>query len=147
MALYLAANIKSNVRELEGSLIRLAAFASLQSATITVDFARESLKNFITQAAANLTIEVIQKEVSTYFGIKIGDLKSPKRHKAVARPRQIAMYLCRKLTHSSFPEIGQRFGGKDHSTVMSACRKIEELVEKDLSIRTAVETLERQLQL
>jgi chromosomal replication initiator protein len=147
VALFLATNIKSNVRELEGSLIRLAAFGSLQNAEITVDFARESLKNFIAQAASNLTIEVIQKEVAAYFAIKIGDLKSPKRHKAVARPRQIAMYLCRKLTQSSFPEIGQRFGGKDHSTVISACRKIEDLVEKDLSIRTAVEALERQLRL
>jgi chromosomal replication initiator protein len=147
VALYLATNIKSNVRELEGSLIRLAAFASLQNAEITVDFARESLKNFIAQAASNLTIEVIQKEVAAYFAIKIADLKSPKRHKAVARPRQIAMYLCRKLTQSSFPEIGQRFGGKDHSTVISACHKVEDLVEKDLSIRTAVEALERQLRL
>jgi len=147
VALYLANNIKSNVRELEGSLIRLAAFASLQSAEITVDFARDTLKNLFSQATSSLSIETIQKEVSAYFSIKVGDLKGQKRHKAVVRPRQIAMYLCRKLVGSSFPEIGQRFGGKDHSTVISACRKIEDLVEKDLSIRTAVEALERHLQL
>jgi chromosomal replication initiator protein len=147
VAFYLASNIKSNVRELEGSLIRLAAFASLQKANITVEFARESLKNFLSQATANLTIETIQKEVAAYFSIKIVELKGAKRHKAVARPRQIAMYLCRRLTNSSYPEIGQRFGGKDHSTVISAFRKIEDLVEKDLSVRTAVETLERQLKL
>jgi chromosomal replication initiator protein len=147
VALYLATNIKSNVRELEGSLIRLAALASLHASEITVEFARDTLKNLLSQASSNLSIETIQKEVSAYFSIKVADLKSPKRHKAIARPRQIAMYLCRKLTDSSFPEIGQRFGGKDHSTVISACRKIEELMEKDLSIRTAVESIERQLQL
>lgn len=147
VALYLAVNIKSNVRELEGSLIRLAAFASLQHTDITVDFAKETLKQFLSQSSAHLTIETIQKEVSSYFNIKVSDLKSAKRHKTVARPRQIAMYLSRKLTNSSFPEIGQRFGGKDHSTVISACRKVEQLIETDLSIRTIVETLDRQLQL
>ena len=147
VALYMADNIKSNVRELEGSLIRLAALASLQNADITVDFARETLKQFMSQAQSNLTIEGIQKEVAAYFSVKVADIKGQKRHKAIARPRQIAMYLCRKLTSSSYPEIGQRFGGKDHSTVINAFRKIENLVEKDLSVRTAVETLERQLQL
>jgi chromosomal replication initiator protein len=147
VALYLATNIKSNVRELEGSLIRLAAFASLKGADVSVDFARETLKHFLSQSSANLTVETIQKEVAAYFNVKVSDLKSAKRHKTVARPRQIAMFLSRKLTSSSFPEIGQRFGGKDHSTVISACRKIEKLVEQDLSTRTIVETLERQLQL
>ncbi len=147
VALYLANNIKSNVRELEGSLIRLAAFASLQNAEIDVAFARETLKNLISQVTASLTVETIQREVAAYFGIKVADLKSARRHKAVARPRQVAMFLCRKLIGSSFPDIGQRFGGKDHSTVISACRKIEDLVEKDLSVRTAVDTLERQLRL
>jgi chromosomal replication initiator protein len=147
VALYLASNIKSNVRELEGSLIRLAALASLQDNEISVEFARQTLKTFLSQTAANLTIESIQKDVAAYFGIKVADLKSAKRHKAVARPRQIAMFLSRKLTSSSFPEIGHRFGGKDHSTVICACRKIEGLVERDLSVRTAVEALERQLKL
>lgn len=147
VALYLATNIKSNVRELEGSLIRLAAFASLSGAEITVEFAKESLKQFLSQSTTSLTIETIQKEVAAYHNVKVSDLKSAKRHKNVARPRQIAMFLCRKLTGSSFPEIGQRFGGKDHSTVISACRKIEQLMEHDLSVRTVVETLERQLQL
>ena len=147
VALYLATHIKSNVRELEGSLIRLAAFASLQRSDITVDFAQQTLKNFLSQRSSNLTIDTIQKEVAAYFNVKVSDLKSAKRHKAVTRPRQIAMFLARKLTGSSFPEIGQRFGGKDHSTVISACRKIEDLVDKDLSIRTTVEALERQLQL
>jgi len=147
VALYLATNIKSNVRELEGSLIRLAASASLSDADITTELAKESLKQFLSQSTASLTIETIQKEVAAYHNVKVSDLKSAKRHKNVARPRQVAMYLCRKLTGSSFPEIGQRFGGKDHSTVISACRKIADLIERDLSTRTVVETLERQLQL
>jgi chromosomal replication initiator protein len=147
VALYLATNIKSNVRELEGSLIRLAAFASLKGAEVSVEFAKETLKHFLSQPSANLTVETIQKEVAAYFNVKVSDLKSAKRHKTVARPRQIAMFLSRKLTSSSFPDIGQRFGGKDHSTVISACKKVEKLMEQDLSTRTIVETLERQLQL
>jgi len=147
VAHFLATHIKSNIRELEGSLIRLAAIASLQNVDITVGFAQETLKNFLSSASAGLTIEAIQKEVASYFDVKVSDIKGQKRHKAIARPRQIAMFLCRKLTHSSYPEIGNRFGGKDHSTVISACRKITDLVEKDLSIRTTVETLERQLNL
>lgn len=147
VALYLATNIKSNVRELEGSLIRLAAFASLKGADISVEFARETLKHFLSKNTTTLTVETIQKEVAAYFNVKVSDLKSARRHKTIARPRQIAMFLSRKLTSCSFPEIGQRFGGKDHSTVISACRKIEQLVDKDLSTRTIVETLERQLQL
>jgi len=147
VALFLADNIKSNVRELEGSLIRLAALASLTNSEITVDFAKETLKQFISQASSSITIEGIQREVAAYFSIKVSDIKGQKRHKAVARPRQIAMYLSRKLTKSSYPEIGQRFGGKDHSTVISAFRKVETLLEKDLQVRTAVETLERQLRM
>lgn len=147
VAFHLATQIKSNVRELEGSLIRLAAVASIQRTEITVPFAQATLKTLLAPATSHLSIETIQKEVASYFNLKLADLKGAKRHKAVARPRQIAMYLSRHLTSASFPEIGQRFGGKDHSTVISACRKIEELVTKDLTVRTAVDTLKRQLQL
>ena len=128
VAIYLATNIKSNVRELEGLLIRVAAFAGLQEQPITIEFAKETLKNFLTQAAHSLTVEAVQKEVANYFNVKLTDMKSPKRHQAIARPRQIAMYLARKLCKASYPELGQRFGGKDHTTVLSACRKIEALV-------------------
>ncbi len=147
VAMFLAQHIKSNVRELEGSLIRLAAIASLQGSDISVDLAQQTLKSFLSATGSTLTIETIQKEVASYFNIKVSELKGQKRHKAVARPRQIAMFLSRKLTRCSFPEIGQRFGGKDHSTVISAFRKIEQLVDKDLSIRTTVESIERQLDL
>src|SRR6185369_4112858 len=107
VAIYLATNIKSNVRELEGLLIRVAAFAGLQEQPITIEFAKETLKNFLTQAAHSLTVEAVQKEVANYFNVKLTDLKSPKRHQAIARPRQIAMYLARKLCKASYPELGQ----------------------------------------
>jgi chromosomal replication initiator protein len=145
VAIYLATNIKSNVRELEGLLIRVAAFASLQEQPITIEFAKETLKNFLTQASHSLTVEAVQKEVANYFNVKLADLKSPKRHQAIARPRQIAMYLARKLCKASYPELGQRFGGKDHTTVLSACRKIDSLVQSDAKTRHTVEELERHL--
>jgi chromosomal replication initiator protein len=145
VAVYLATNIKSNVRELEGLLLRVAAFAGLQELPITIEFAKETLKNFLTQAAHSLTVEAVQKEVANYFNVKLADLKSPKRHQAIARPRQIAMYLARKLCKASYPELGNRFGGKDHTTVLSACRKIEKLVQDDPKTRHTVEELERHL--
>lgn len=145
VAIYLATNIKSNVRELEGLLIRVAAFAGLQEQSITIEFAKETLKNFLTQAAHSLTIEAVQKEVANYFNVKLADMKSQKRHQAIARPRQIAMYLARKLCKASYPELGQKFGGKDHTTVLSACRKIEQLVGSDPKTRHTVEELERHL--
>jgi chromosomal replication initiator protein len=145
VAVYLATNIKSNVRELEGLLLRVAAFAGLQEQPITIDFAKDTLKNFLTQASHSLTVEAVQKEVANYFNVKLTDLKSPKRHQAIARPRQIAMYLARKLCKASYPELGQRFGGKDHTTVLSACRKIDQLVQTDPKTRHTVEELERHL--
>jgi chromosomal replication initiator protein len=145
VAIYLATNIKSNVRELEGLLIRVAAFAGLQDQAITVEFAKETLKNFLSQASHTLTVEGVQKEVAAYFNVKLSDLKSPKRHQAIARPRQIAMYLARKLCKTSYPELGQKFGGKDHTTVLSAFRKIEGLVTTDPKTRHTVEELERHL--
>jgi chromosomal replication initiator protein len=145
VAVYLATNIKSNVRELEGLLLRVAAFAGLQEQSITIEFAKGTLKNFLTQAAHSLTVEAVQKEVANYFNVKLADLKSPKRHQAIARPRQIAMYLARKLCKASYPELGQRFGGKDHTTVLSACRKIDKLVAEDAKTRHTVEELERHL--
>jgi len=145
VALYLAQHIKSNVRELEGSLIRLAAVASLQQIEISIPFAEQTLRQLLGARATSLTVETIQREVATYFSLKLVDLKSPRRHRAIAWPRQVAMYLARKLTGCSYPELGQRFGGKDHSTVIAACRKVTQLVDNDLSVRTTIEALERQL--
>jgi len=145
VSLYLATNIKSNVRELEGLLIRVAAAAALLQTPISVEFAKDTLKSFVSQAQHSLTVEAIQKEVALYFNLKPADLKSARRQQLVARPRQIAMYLSRKLVKASYPELGQRFGGKDHTTVMSACRKIEDLVVSDPKTRHVVEQLERNL--
>jgi chromosomal replication initiator protein len=145
VALYIAAHVKSNVRELEGALLHVSARASVLGVAITKEFVEETLRNLIASSPAGLTIEAIQREVASYFDIKLTDLKGPKRHRAVAHPRMIAMYLARRLTSMSFPEIGSRFGGKDHSTVISAVRKIERLVTQDPSLRSVVGTLESHL--
>ncbi len=145
VAIFLATHIKSNVRELEGLLIRVAAFAGLQEQAITVDFAKETLKNFLSQSAHMLTVDAVKKEVASYFNVKLADLNSPKRHQAIARPRQIAMYLARKLCKVSYPELGQKFGGRITTTVLSAFRKIEGLVQTDPKTRHTVDELERHL--
>ena len=145
VASYLATHIKSNVRELEGLLIRIAAFSHLQNHPITIDFAKETLKNFLSQSAHALSVEAVQKVVANHFNIKIADLKSHQRHQAVARPRQIAMFLARKLIKASYPELGSKFGGKDHTTVLSACRKIDDLIATDPKTRDVIEELERRL--
>ncbi len=145
VALYLGAQIKSNVRELEGALLRLAARASIEGRSITKELAQETLQKFLASAPSGLTVEAIQREVASYFDVKLHDLKGPKRHRAVAHPRMVAMYLARRLTAMSFPEIGSRFGGKDHSTVISAVRKIERLYAQDPSLRSVINTLEGHL--
>jgi chromosomal replication initiator protein len=145
VALYIAAHVKSNVRELEGALLHVSARASVLGRTITKEFAEETLRSLIASTPSGLTIEAIQREVASYFDIKLHDLKGPKRHRAVAHPRMIAMYLARRLTSMSFPEIGGRFGGKDHSTVISAVRKIERLLTQDPGLRSVVSTLEGHL--
>ena len=145
VATYIAAHIRSNVRELEGALLRLAARASFQNQPVTMELARDALQKLISLAPTGLTVESIQREVAAYFDVKLHDLKGPKRHRSVAHPRMVAMYLCRKLTSMSFPEIGSRFGGKDHSTVISAVRKIERLCTEDAALRSVVNTIETHL--
>jgi len=145
VATYIAAHIRSNVRELEGALLRLAARASFQNQPVTMELARDALHKLISLAPTGLTVESIQREVAAYFDVKLHDLKGPKRHRSVAHPRMVAMYLCRKLTSMSFPEIGSRFGGKDHSTVISAVRKIERLCTEDPALRSVVNTIEPHL--
>jgi chromosomal replication initiator protein len=145
VAMYLAAHVRSNVRELEGALLRLAARASFSAQPITLELARDALQKLIANTPTGLTIEGIQRDVAAYFDVKLADLKGPKRHRAVSHPRMIAMYLSRKLTGMSFPEIGSRFGGKDHSTVISAVRKIERLCGEDPTVRSVVNTLETHL--
>jgi chromosomal replication initiator protein len=127
VALYIAGRIKSNIRELEGSLIRLIAYASLTGREISLELTHEVLKNVIDQDEKTVTIESIQKFVSDHYQLKVGDLKSRNNSKSVAAPRQIAMYLCKALTTASLPEIGRSFGGKHHSTVIHSIKKVDEL--------------------
>ena len=141
VALYIAAKIKSNVRELEGSLIRLVAYASLTGQEISLPLAQDVLKNVLTHEEKAITIEVIQKAVAEYYQLKVHDLKSRNNAKSVAIPRQVAMYLCKSLTHASLPEIGRSFGGKHHSTVIHSIRKVDELRKKDADFNSLINSL------
>jgi chromosomal replication initiator protein len=138
VAIYIAGRIKSNIRELEGSLIRLLAYASLTGREISLDLAQDVLKNVLDQDDRAITIETIQKFVSDYYQMKVGELKSRNNSKSVAMPRQIAMYLCKTLTHASLPEIGRSFGGKHHSTVIHSIKKVEELRKRDLDFNSLI---------
>ncbi|MGH8545050.1 MAG: chromosomal replication initiator protein DnaA [Gammaproteobacteria bacterium] len=145
VAIFLASNIDSNVRELEGSLTRLGAFSSLTKAVITIELAKEVLRNTLKGSHKEVTIENIQKTICDYYNIKLGDLKAKRRTKNIAIPRQVAMYLCRKHTETSFPAIGYKFGGRDHSTVIHASKAIERRIQEDPYMQTTIEKLERNL--
>ncbi len=127
VALYIASRIKSNIRELEGSLIRLIAYASLTGRSLSLELAQDVLRNVLDHEEKAVTIEQIQKFVAEYYQLKLTDLKSRNNSKSVAMPRQVAMYLCKMLTHASLPEIGRSFGGKHHSTVIHSIKKVEAL--------------------
>jgi chromosomal replication initiator protein len=131
VAIYIAGKIKSNIRELEGSLTRLVAYASLTNSAISLPLAQDVLKSILNHDERAVTIEIIQKFVADYYQQKVIDLKSRNNSKSVAIPRQVAMYLCKQLTHSSLPEIGRSFGGKHHSTVIHSIRKIEDMRKRD----------------
>ena len=136
VAIYIAGRIKSNIRELEGSLIRLIAYASLTGRELSVDLAQEVLRNIKDHEEKAITIDHIQKFVSDYYQLKLADLKSRNNSKSIAMPRQVAMYLCKNLTHASLPEIGRSFGGKHHSTVIHSIRKVEALRKTDPQFNT-----------
>ena len=135
VAYLIARGIRSNVRDLEGALNRVNATAMFKGCAVTVDFAREALQDLLALQERLVTIENIQRAVAGHFRIRVSDLASKKRTRAVARPRQIAMALAKELTNLSLPEIGRAFGGRDHSTVLYACRKITKLCEKDITIK------------
>jgi chromosomal replication initiator protein len=138
VAIYIAGKIKSNIRELEGSLIRLIAYASLTGREISLPLAQDVLRNVLQNDDKAITIEIIQKFVSEYYQLKLGELKSRNNSKSIAMPRQIAMYLCKHLTTASLPEIGKSFGGKHHSTVIHSIRKIEDLRRQDGDFNTLI---------
>jgi len=146
VALFLAQVVRSNVRELEGTLLRIAVKAELLGRPIDLELARETMRAVLPTTDSATTVEDIQKAVCAYFGIRMADLKSKKRHRAVSLPRMIAMYVARQRLGTSYPELGERFGGKDHTTVISACRKIGALVEdEDERVLGAVGAIERKL--
>ena len=145
VATFLASYIKTNVRELEGVLIRLQAQASLTGAEISLEMAKMELKMAIPEEGSHFTIESIQNAVAKHFHIKLQDLKGTSRARPVALPRQIAMFLVRKYTGLGYKEIGLYFGGKDHSTVMHGCKKIEEEFETDSAVHEAVESIQNLL--
>lgn len=134
-AFFIAQKVRSNVRDLEGALKRVLANAHFFGQTITLDFVRETLRDLIAVHDRQISLDNIQRMVADYFKIKISDLLSKRRNRSVARPRQVAMALCKELTDHSLPEIGEAFGGRDHTTVLHACRKIKELCDTDLAIR------------
>jgi chromosomal replication initiator protein len=145
VALLLATRVKSNIRELEACMIRLGAHSSLSGIPITVDMAREVLKDLIQDEERTLSIESIQKTVCEYYRIKMQDIKAKKRTKDIAFPRQVAMYLSKILTESSLSDIGKNFGGKDHSTVIHACKQVEARSKTDEDFKRRLEFLAKKI--
>lgn len=145
VAFFVAKRLRSNVRELEGALNRITANANFTGRPITIDFVRESLRDLLALQDKLVTIENIQKTVAEYYKIRVADLLSKRRSRSVARPRQMAMALSKELTNHSLPEIGDAFGGRDHTTVLHACRKIESLKEETHEIKEDFQNLIRTL--
>jgi chromosomal replication initiator protein len=143
---FLAHRITTNVRVLEGALTRLFAFASLVGREITLDLAQDCLADILRASDRKLTIEEIQRKVAEHYNIRLSDMIGPKRLRNIARPRQVAMYLAKQLTPRSLPEIGRRFGGRDHTTIMHGVRKIEELMATDSQLNDDLQLLRRLLQ-
>ncbi len=143
---FLAHRITTNVRVLEGALTRLFAFASLVGREITLELAQDCLADILRASDRKLTIDEIQRKVAEHYNVRLSDLIGPKRLRAIARPRQVAMYLSKQMTHRSLPEIGKRFGGRDHTTIMHGVRKIEELMATDSQLADDLQLLKRQLQ-
>ena len=140
---FLSHRIVSNVREMEGALNRLVAHATLVGTSITVETAQVVLQDLLKSNNRKITIEEIQKKVAEHFNIRLTDMHSPRRSRSVARPRQIAMYLAKSITSRSLPEIGRKFGGRDHTTVMHAVKKIEELKQEDNNFNEDIDLLKR----
>ncbi|HSA61284.1 MAG TPA: chromosomal replication initiator protein DnaA [Nitrospiraceae bacterium] len=142
---FLSTTMKSNIRELEGSLVRLGAYASLTGQVITLDMAKNVLRDLIGDKKKIVALDDIQEAVCTQFHVKMTELKSRRRSKTLVHPRQIAMYLCRELTDASYPEIGRHFGGKDHTTIIHACRQVTKAKETDTTLHATLETLKEKI--
>ncbi len=147
VALFLAENTGSNIRELEGYLQRVTAFAAFsKTKTISIDLVQEALKNFLEQKKRVITVEEIQKNIAAFYNTKISDLKSKKKNKVFIKPRHTAMYLTRQLTNLSLPEIGRHFGGRDHSTILHAIQKIENIAKNDPDFQDTLDRLIKELE-
>jgi len=140
VALYIASKIKSNIRELEGALVRLVAYASLHETEITLALAQDTLSEILHSDERAITIEMIQKTIADYYGMRVQDLKSRNNSKSVAMPRQICMYLCKKITRMSLPQIGREFGNKHHTTVLHSINKIETTRQSDRELNRLIQT-------
>ena len=145
VAFFIGERIRSNIRELEGALRRVIANAHFSDRDITLDFAKDALRDLLSSHDKMISIENIQKTVASYYKIRVSDMHSKRRTRSVTRPRQLAMALCKELTNHSYPEIGDAFGGRDHTTILHACRKIEELKETDQRINEDYRNLLRTL--
>jgi len=141
VALYIASKVKSNIRELEGALIRLIAFSSLTGSEITLPMAQETLRDLFNPGEKPISIEMIQKTISDYYGLRVQEIKSKNNSRAITLPRQICMYICKHLTGASLSQIGREFGGKHHTTVLHSVSKIEQLRQNDKEINRLVQTL------
>jgi chromosomal replication initiator protein len=141
VALYIASKIKSNIRELEGALVRLIAYCSLTGSDITLPTAQETLHDILGAGDRAITVEMIQKAVADHFQMRVQDLKAKNNSKSVAMPRQVAMYLCKKLTGVSLPQIGRDFGNKHHTTVLHSINKINALRQTDRDLSRLLQTL------
>src|SRR5204862_673215 len=138
VALYIASKIRSNIRELEGALVRLIAYCSLKGSEITLPMAQETLHDILGPGEKAITIEMIQKTIADHFRMRVQDLKSKNNSKSVALPRQICMYLCKRLTGASLPHIGREFGDKHHTTVLHSINKIQQLIQQDREVAKQV---------
>ena len=145
VAFFVAKRIRSNVRELEGALRRIMASAEFSRREITLDFTKEALRDLLALQDKLVTLENIQKTVAQYYKLRVSDLLSTRRSRSIARPRQMAMFLAKEFTSHSLPEIGEAFGGRDHTTVLHACRKIKELMEADVRLEEDYKNLVRTL--
>ena len=143
---FLANKITNNVREMEGALNRLAVHGSLQKAEISVEMVKDVLKDLLRTNSRKITIDEIQKKVTEHYNIRLSDMHSPRRSRSIARPRQVAMYLAKSITTRSLPEIGRKFGGRDHTTVIHAIKTIEEIMVNDPNLAEDIELLTRILQ-
>ena len=145
VAFFIAKNIRSNVRELEGALRKVMASSTFTGRDVTVDLAKECLRDLLSLQSRQITIENIQRVVAEYYNIRVSDLHSKRRSRSITRPRQVAMSISKELTKNSLPEIGDLFGGRDHTTVIHACKKVEELKSTDIKMMEDYNNIKRLL--